>query len=189
MIPHALKFGACHGDFPVVAAGNHQAVDPVDGSVARNDADADVRRADAVGCGIRRRAEFVARRAIDLLEQPPRTDFIHDFAALIRRAEHDDAASVRERMPRKIIADQNPAERVADEMDAGGPGSFTVADCRREDGFAQSGDGVGARGIINVPDLITGGGQGAFHRVHGRTAAAQTVQEDDVFVCRGGEGG
>jgi hypothetical protein len=43
-------------------------------------------------------------------------------------------------MPRKIIADQNSAKRVTDEMDARRSGSFTIADRRREDGFAQAGD-------------------------------------------------
>ena len=89
-------------------------------------------------------------------------------------------------MPREIIADQNPAERMGDEMDAHRTGGFTIADRRREDGFAQAGDGVGARGIINVPDLITGGGEDAFHRLHGRTGAAQPVEQNDVFVLGSG---
>lgn len=189
VISHAGEFCSFHRNLPIVGTRNHQAVDPVDGEFPRDDADLHGGRADSVGGGIGRGAEFATRRAVDLLEQPPRADFIHDFTALIGRAQHDDVSGVRERMPREIIADQNPAERVANEMDAGGASVFTVANGGREHGFAQSRDGVGARGISNVPDVITGGGEGAFHRVHRMRGATEAVEQYGVFIHgRSGQG-
>jgi hypothetical protein len=68
MVAHARQFGPFNGNLSIIATGNQQAVDPVDGTIAGNDAHRIIYRTESVGCGIGIRAEFISRRAIDPLE-------------------------------------------------------------------------------------------------------------------------
>jgi hypothetical protein len=51
VIGHAFDFGAGDRDFAVILSGNHQAVDPVDGSIAGDDSDFEIDGAELIGSG------------------------------------------------------------------------------------------------------------------------------------------
>jgi len=91
---HPYDAGAFDGDFAVVGARDYAGVDPVDATVAGNDAALELDRAELVDEAVFGCAELLACGAVGLFEEPPVSDAVHHLAALVRGAEHDDATEV-----------------------------------------------------------------------------------------------
>jgi len=68
MVGHAGELGPFDGDFAIVGAGDQEAIDPVDGVITGDNAEAKIGGAEAVGDGVGAGAEFVASGAVDGLE-------------------------------------------------------------------------------------------------------------------------
>jgi len=185
MFLHAFDPRSFHGDLAVVGTGDHQAVDPVDGTVSGNDAEFEVDGAEGVGWIERAGAELLAGGAIDGVEQAPILEVIDHFAALIGRAEHDDAAEVGDPMPGEVEADEDSAEGMGDEMEAGAVPQGFMGEGSGDGVGGEDFDGGGAGRVIDVGHAIAFGFEGAGEGLHAAVGPGESVEEDDAFLGLG----
>ena len=114
---HTRHSGAGDGDLAVVGAGDHERVDPVDAAVAGQDAAYKINRRELVDKAAGGGAELLPGRTVDLAEDPPVADAVHQLAALIGRAEHDHPAQLGNRVAGLDLAHEDAAHGVGDAVD------------------------------------------------------------------------
>lgn len=181
VFPHAGDFGGFDRDLAVVGAGNHEAVDPIDGAGAGHDAQFETDWAESVGFRGGVGAELGAGGAVELLECLPFLEIVDDFAAAVGRSEHDDAAEARVRVARKIGTHEDAAEGVRDEMDGGAIGQGWGGERAADGEIGEGVDGGGSGRIVDVEDDEAVLFEGGFHGFHAGGGAAEAVEEDDAL--------
>src|SRR3982074_2387619 len=93
VIRHPVEFGVCHRYPSVMRLWQKCRCDWVDRPVTGDDADRIVDwRKQAIGPFMPLRAELLSRRPEKRAVRPEMPEAVGDFAAAVRRAQHDDAA-------------------------------------------------------------------------------------------------
>src|SRR5688572_24637429 len=88
---HAFQLRTLDRDLAVILAGNEQRQNRIDRATAGDDPDVERRRAEAAGHGILASGQLQTGWSVDRSEQRELPELVHDLAAMIRRAQHDDA--------------------------------------------------------------------------------------------------
>lgn len=180
-VGHARQPGAFHRNFSVVGAGDEPGQKKIHGPVSRDDADLPVYGAELVGYPRRIGPELLTGRAVEPAEQGIGLQAVHHLAAVVGRAEHDDAAGFGDDVPAQVAAHQNAAHGMSDEMD--GAGAVLPA-CRQ--GLRKDGGGKGVnilfRGrVSHVHHPVAMAGQVAGHGLHGCRSPGQAMEEHHIF--------
>lgn len=174
---YAFDPRALDRDLAIIFTGDHTGVDPVDAAVAGNDAAFEIDGWQLIDEAVLSRAELLAGGPVDLLEEPPVTDLVDHFAALIGRAQHNDPAKVWQGLGGPDLPDNDAAERVGDEMDRSRdfrPGLNATAEI-----FGEGWDVVVSRIVAQVEGAVAGGLKGLVHPVHRFGGTGQSMKQDD----------
>ncbi len=115
-VRHSFELGPLNRNLAIVLAWNHHGHEKIDAAVAGNDPHVESGWAKLRWQVILVRTQLLSCRAMDGPETRHAGKFIHDLAALIRGAEHDDPPQIVEHVRLKIIANQNPSHGMGDEV-------------------------------------------------------------------------
>src|SRR5262245_61533983 len=105
--------------------------------IAGNDADVEMGGAEPVAEAFVACSQFFAGGSTNLFEEPQPAQFVHQFAAVIWRREHHDAAEVGDGMLREITSHEDSAERMSDEMNLRGAIALAIFHRLRDHRLAQ----------------------------------------------------
>ena len=125
-VAHLREHGALHRYHAVVRSVHESRENEIDAKVARDHADVDPNRLQAIHHGLRSPTDFLTSRAGDPSVEGYLHEQIDEFAPSVRRGEHDEPAACWHGMSLQVLTDDEAAQRVTDEMDFPRSLRFTV---------------------------------------------------------------
>ncbi len=169
----------------VVRAGNQHGENRVDRSVARNDAQFELRSLQPERVTFGSSAQLIPGRTINPLVKFDAAKFVGHLAAAARWREHNDPSKVWNFVIFEMLPQKDAAHGVGDEVNF-----FRMFDLRFqcvENLFGQFFDGCGGGGVIDVDHIVPFGNQRLFHFRHGAAGARESVQKYNGFVAGRGD--